>query len=101
MACQPAKGTGVASSTLLQMPTQVSQIWTRAIPVPITPGPPMSRVTSWSDLPQKEHFSFGLRLIAIMMATSVKEALTIATRVWRVKEALTSDGYGHPGIELP
>src|SRR5215471_13815369 len=69
MACQPANATGVASSTLLQTPTQASQI--------CTPGPPMSRVTSWSDLPQNEHLSFFRRLRAIMTAAFVKEFLTI------------------------
>src|SRR5262245_31937282 len=61
MACQPAETTGAASSTLLQMLTQASQIWTL--------GPAMSRATSLSDLPQKEHLSFRLRLIAIMAAS--------------------------------
>src|SRR5215470_19724846 len=81
MACQPANSTGVASSTLLQMPTQASQIW--------TPGPPMSRVTSLSDLPQNEHLSFFRRFSASMRMAFVKDTLTITRRLPCVKAALT------------
>src|SRR5262249_55962761 len=81
MAGQPAKATGVASSTLLQMPTQASQMWTL--------GPAISRVTSLSDLPQNEHFSFRLRLIAIMAAAFCQGDLDNSDARARVKEALT------------
>jgi hypothetical protein len=49
---------GVASRILLQVPTQASQICTL--------GPPISRATSFSVLPQNEHLSGDFRMIESM-----------------------------------
>src|SRR5262245_8912072 len=88
MACQPAETTGAASSTLLQMPTQASQIWTL--------GPAMRRVTSLSDLPQKEHLSFLRRLSAIMAAASCQGGLDTSSAPSVRQGHLDIDRYSGP-----
>jgi hypothetical protein len=60
----------------------------------------MSRVTSSSDLPQKEHFSLRLRLMAIMAAASVKEILTLAGACARCQGRLDVKSIGPNRISL-
>src|SRR5438128_11723142 len=52
----------------------------------------MSRATSLSGLPQKEHFSFLLRLMTIMVRILVRNALTIACGALRRQGYLDTGG---------